>query len=222
MSQIFNYAKTYQRGYADGAEEEKRKGSIKASKAYQAGIEVGTIEGAAAERERVLKALIAVFEAFEDRKRFAYSADDIIEYIENFGRLESPRSQPEKQQYCKHLKWLTQVEGGGEYRCELGNKTSDEWCYKKERCGDYELVPECGACTGPDPLKQCDGCLLKGLRLCMYHGYPDDTIPPICDYRIVDIDRDEYCIKELRKRGRSQMPNTINDFLDKIIKDLKN
>ena len=49
----------------------------------------------AAERERVLKALIAVFEAFEDRKRFAYSADDIIEYIENFGRLESPRSQPE-------------------------------------------------------------------------------------------------------------------------------
>ena len=48
---------------------------------------------------------------------------------------------------------------------------------------------------------QCEDCLLNGLRLCMYHGYPGETIPPICDYRIVDIDRDEYCIEQLRKRG---------------------
>ena len=49
---------------------------------------------------------------------------------------------------------------------------------------------------------QCEDCKLKGLRLCMYHGYPYDTIPTICDYRIVDVDRDEYCIKQLRMKER--------------------
>lgn len=47
-------AQARKEGYAEGAAAEKREGSIKASKAYQAGIEVGTIEGAAAERERVV------------------------------------------------------------------------------------------------------------------------------------------------------------------------
>ena len=40
--------------------------------------------------------------------------------------------------FCKHLRWLTQIEGNGEYYCALGNKTSCEWCEKKERCADYE------------------------------------------------------------------------------------
>lgn len=38
---------------------------------------------------------------------------------------------------CKHLRWITHVECNGEYMCALGNKTSDEWCLKKERCCDY-------------------------------------------------------------------------------------
>lgn len=52
-------------------------------------------EGAKQEREQVLASLTAVFEAFEDRKRFAYSANDIIEYIDNFRKLESLRGQHE-------------------------------------------------------------------------------------------------------------------------------
>ena len=51
-------------------------------------------------------------------------------------------------------------------------------------------------------IHQCEDCLLRGLRLCMYHGYPEETIPMICDYRIVDIDRDEYCIQQLREMKR--------------------
>jgi hypothetical protein len=31
---------------------------------------------------------------------------------------------------------------------------------------------------------QCDTCIRKGLRDCMYHGYPEDTIPKSCSYKI--------------------------------------
>ena len=33
-------------------------------------------------------------------------------------------------------------------------------------------------------LEQCDNCIRKGLRDCMYHGYPEDTIPKSCAYKI--------------------------------------
>jgi hypothetical protein len=33
-------------------------------------------------------------------------------------------------------------------------------------------------------LNQCGNCIRKGLRDCMYHGYPEDTIPPSCSYKI--------------------------------------
>lgn len=34
--------------------------------------------------------------------------------------------------------------------------------------------------------QQCDNCIRKGLRDCMYHGYPEDTIPESCAYKIGD------------------------------------
>jgi hypothetical protein len=33
---------------------------------------------------------------------------------------------------------------------------------------------------------QCENCIRKGLRDCMYHGYPDGTIPRSCSYKIGD------------------------------------
>jgi hypothetical protein len=32
--------------------------------------------------------------------------------------------------------------------------------------------------------KQCETCIRNGLRDCMYHGYPYDTIPVSCEYKI--------------------------------------
>jgi hypothetical protein len=37
-----------------------------------------------------------------------------------------------------------------------------------------------------DVLEQCENCIRKGLRECMYHGYPDNTIPASCSYKIGD------------------------------------
>ena len=31
---------------------------------------------------------------------------------------------------------------------------------------------------------QCKNCIRDGLRDCMYHGYPEDTIPRSCAYKI--------------------------------------
>jgi hypothetical protein len=33
---------------------------------------------------------------------------------------------------------------------------------------------------------QCGNCIREGLRDCMYHGYPEDTIPKSCAYKIGD------------------------------------
>ena len=33
-------------------------------------------------------------------------------------------------------------------------------------------------------VEQCDNCVRNGLRECMYHGYPEDTIPESCAYKI--------------------------------------
>jgi hypothetical protein len=33
-------------------------------------------------------------------------------------------------------------------------------------------------------LEQCDNCIRKGLRDCMYHGYPEGIIPNSCAYKI--------------------------------------
>ena len=37
----------------------------------------------------------------------------------------------------------------------------------------------------PEP-EECKNCIRKGKRDCMYHGYPDTTIPKSCDYKIGD------------------------------------
>lgn len=42
-------------------------------------------------RNKTLNNLKALFELFEDKKSFRYSANDIIEYINNFQKLESLR-----------------------------------------------------------------------------------------------------------------------------------
>ena len=34
--------------------------------------------------------------------------------------------------------------------------------------------------------KQCVNCIRRGLRECMYHGYPEETIPLSCAYKIGD------------------------------------
>lgn len=155
-------------------------------------VRVAKEQAAAAERERVINEVCKInigdniCKKGKDCKSCAW---------------ESLRSQPEKQQYCKHLKWLTQVEGGGEYRCDLGNKTSDEWCYKKEQCGDYELVPECGACTGPDLLDVLEQFIKENQRdLNEEDGYepPMLDVPP---FMIIDVDDVMGKIAELRQRG---------------------
>ena len=33
-------------------------------------------------------------------------------------------------------------------------------------------------------MNQCDNCVRNGLRECRYHGYPEDTIPESCAYKI--------------------------------------
>jgi hypothetical protein len=35
-----------------------------------------------------------------------------------------------------------------------------------------------------DRTKQCKKCIFVGLRGCMYHGYPDEAIPPYCSFKI--------------------------------------
>jgi len=45
------------------------------------------------ERDRVLTSLIDHFKSFEDQKRFAYSAADMAEYVENFMKREAIRQQ---------------------------------------------------------------------------------------------------------------------------------
>lgn len=31
---------------------------------------------------------------------------------------------------------------------------------------------------------QCNSCMFDGKRECMYHGYPEETIPCSCEYKI--------------------------------------
>jgi len=38
--------------------------------------------------------------------------------------------------------------------------------------------------AGETVLVQCATCFLKGTRACMYHGYPYDTIPKSCEYKV--------------------------------------
>ena len=55
-------------------------------------------------------------------------------------------------------------------------------------------APECIACPKPAigygigkdeaRLTQCNTCMFDGKRECMYHGYPDETIPSSCEYKI--------------------------------------
>lgn len=55
-------------------------------------------------------------------------------------------------------------------------------------CDKFTTCEEClnAVKDGQDKVhtKQCENCIRKGLRDCMYHGYPDDTIPISCSYKI--------------------------------------
>lgn len=183
---------TPEQGYAEGAAAEKREGSIKASKAYQAGIEVGTIEGAAAERERVLKRLYLVtplcdtlIEKFDCQSQLGFNAMLIKKEIQAL------RSQPERQNDVVNFSLMPVPESHAFKR--VNPKTE----------------PECGACTGPDPLdvleqfihncrwkiwcekhnpmKKCDGVYQRGK--CDFFECP--TMGSISEK-----------IAELRKRGQ--------------------
>ena len=46
--------------------------------------------------------------------------------------------------------------------------------------------PAIGYGIGKDEarLTQCNTCMFNGKRECMYHGYPDETIPSSCEYKI--------------------------------------
>ena len=55
-------------------------------------------------------------------------------------------------------------------------------------------APDCITCPKPAigygigkdeaRLTQCNTCMFDGKRGCMYHGYPDETIPTSCEYKI--------------------------------------
>ena len=69
-------------------------------------------------------------------QKFECMSDDVI----CTKRAQGQDAAAGKADYCKHLRWNTQIEGDGDYRCELGNKTSCEWCEtlgKPSRCGNY-------------------------------------------------------------------------------------
>ena len=71
------------------------------------------------------------------------SVMDEDEFLDIVAELRSrPAASQPTPDYCRYLKWLSQIEGDGDYRCELGNKTSCEWCEKKGSCGDYESQHE--------------------------------------------------------------------------------
>jgi hypothetical protein len=63
-----------------------------------------------------------------------------------------------------------------------------EW---NDPCPYYHMKPNCPIkCQYYKPeynhgeYNQCDNCIRKGLRDCMYHGYPKGIIPDSCAYKI--------------------------------------
>jgi hypothetical protein len=60
-------------------------------------------------------------------------------------------------------------------------------------------------------LEECKTCHLKGTRACAYHGYPDDTIPKSCRYKVgvdaqfaLDNLKGTFIIKNLKQQEREQ------------------
>ena len=71
-------------------------------------------------------------------------------------------------------------------------------------------VPHSSA-AGEAVLVQCETCFLKGTRACMYHGYPDDTIPKSCEYKVgvnaqfaLDNLAGTFIIKDLRSQQQER------------------
>jgi len=51
-------------------------------------------------------------------------------------------------------------------------------------------------------MNQCDNCVRNGLRECMYHGYPENTIPESCAYKIGNAAlRTVYDVPVMRKKA---------------------
>lgn len=63
-------------------------------------------------------------------------------------------------------------------------------------------------------MKQCETCKFSELRTCMYHGYPKDTIPASCHYKIGISAEEAQC--NICTKLRAERENVLNDVLNKI------
>ena len=65
-------------------------------------------------------------------------------------------------------------------------------------------------------LEQCKNCIRKDTRDCMYHGYPDGTIPPLCDYKIGKFAVDTvYSVPTIIRHDTRKQPAT-GDVLEEL------
>jgi hypothetical protein len=87
---------------------------------------------------------------------------------------------------------------------ECGN-----WAYFPSKC--YEVLDDNSHSASSDVLEQCETCYLKGTRACAYHGYPSDTIPKSCRYKVgvdaqfaLDNLAGTFIIKNLRQQTKER------------------
>ena len=87
--------------------------------------------------------------------------------------------------------------------------------YLENLCGEDKTVVRTisiigcashSAASSDKVLKECKTCLLEGTRACMYHGYPDNTIPKSCRCKVgidaqfaLDNLKGTFIIKNLRQ-----------------------
>ena len=84
--------------------------------------------------------------------------------------------------------------------CRVNHFLCPRYASRSSAAGEAEKV-----------LVQCETCFLKGTRACMYHGYPDDTIPKSCRYKVgvnaqfaLDNLAGTFVIKNLRQQGERE------------------
>jgi hypothetical protein len=66
----------------------------------------------------------------------------------------------------------------------VSDKTLDKMAdlhYYQDRCEIVKIVKKNSQFC---PAMQCGTCIHAEKRTCMYHGYPEDVIPPSCEYKI--------------------------------------
>lgn len=70
-----------------------------------------------------------------------------------------------------------------------------EWFVCRRNCVQHSLTDSCmkpewftrAEYRPMSSIRQCENCIRKGLRECMYHGYPEEAIPTVCGYKIGDM-----------------------------------